>query len=329
MFLQTLTSRLTSHEHSGFTQCHEHLFIREGVSGCVNPALCFESSIKASAELTRYYAAGGRTLVDAQPVGCGRMSRLLQEVAEITGVHIVASTGFHKLMFYPEKHWIHRLSESALRDVFVHELTQGMFIMCDLDEPKNCTTACAGMIKTAIDTDGLTVPYKTLHTAAAWAALATGASVQCHMETAETAEEMADFYKDQGLPPDRLILAHLDRKAAQLDIMKRLLKKGVYLQLDTIARFKYHDDETECGLIQALIDDGYSHRLLAGLDTTRSRLSAYGADFGLDYILTRFVPYMKAQGVTQDVIDQLFITNPFQALSIKSQKNKTTSYSGE
>ena len=107
-------------EELGFCQCHEHLLIAPGRSGEIDPALCFHDITRSAQEACRYRAAGGSSLVDAQPVGCGRMASGLLEISRQAGISLVASTGFHKMRFYPEEHWIFSASSSQLRDLFIH-----------------------------------------------------------------------------------------------------------------------------------------------------------------------------------------------------------------
>ena len=51
-----------------FCQCHEHILLSKGVSWQRNHALCMEDIQKSMQELLDYRAAGGSTIVDAQPV---------------------------------------------------------------------------------------------------------------------------------------------------------------------------------------------------------------------------------------------------------------------
>ena len=53
---------------------------------------------------------------------------------------------------------------------------------------------------------------------------------------------------------------------------------GVYLDYDTIGRFKYHSDEEEVALLRHMCERGYTQRLLLSLDTTAQRMAAYGGD---------------------------------------------------
>ncbi len=232
-FVRTVCGDIDSSE-LGSTQCHEHLFIREGVSALINPSLCIESSLKVFQELQAYKACGGGALVDAQPVGCGRMPRLLEEVSEASGVHIIASTGFHKMTFYPDNHWIRKMDAENLANIFIDELEKGMYIHCDTEAPKERISSKAGMIKVALDSEGLTDTYKILHKAAIIASLKTGIPVQCHIEDISNANGLLDFYENHNYPLSRLILAHTDRSMNNLDETLKLLKRGIFVQLDTI-----------------------------------------------------------------------------------------------
>ena len=97
----------------------------------------------------------------------------------------------------------------------------------------------------------------------------------------------------------------MDRAIPDLAVHKKVLDAGVYLEFDTIGRFKYHSDEQEIALFQTLLDQGYEDQLLFSLDTTRERLKAYNPDgVGLDYILKTFCPAMRNAGITSDGVQQ-------------------------
>ena len=202
------------------------------------------------------------------------METELLNISEETGVHIIASTGFHKLSFYPADHWIRSFDEKALLHFFIHEITMGMYCHIDDTPPQTSTSIKAGMIKTAFDLEGLTPQYRTLFTAAAKAAEAAGLPFMVHIE--------------QGA----------------------LLKKVINLEFDAIGRFKYHDDSAELDCIQQLADAGFLNQLLLSLDTTRTRMKSYTPNgIGLDYILQVFLPQLKAKGFTDSDMEQLTIKN--------------------
>lgn len=289
-------------EELGFCQSHEHLFIAKGRSFEENPALWMDDVSKIRQETARYRRAGGGTLVDAQPVGCGRMCQNLRGISLRSGVHILAATGFHKLRFYPPDHWLFSLSEDALTSLFLHELTHGMYDGCDGAPPGAEDTGIrASLIKTALDACGLTAEYARLFAAAAAAAVEAGRALMVHIEVGSRPMALLRFLLDRGVPPERIIFCHTDRACADPGIRRDLAAAGVFLELDTIGRFHYHSDQEEADIFLDLLDAGFQRQLLFSLDATRTRLKCFHPQaVGLDYLLNVFLPLLRSRGVSQE-----------------------------
>jgi phosphotriesterase-related protein len=294
----------------GFCQSHEHLSIARTSPIAGTPQNRIDDPEKNLAELRLYYSAGGRALVDAQPVGCGRDAGMLTRVSEKSGVHIIASTGFHKLSFYPEDHWINSTGEEELTRLFISELSKGMYLDGDTAFPSRQGGAKAGQIKTALDTEGLPPRYQKLFTAAAEAAKATGCALMAHIEKDSDPLTLVNFLVKQALPQNRIILCHLDRAVPDTSVHKEICEQGICLEYDTIGRPKYHNDEKEVAIILELVKAGYEKQLLMSLDSTRSRLVSYGGAPGLAYILEVFIPNLLREGITETQIRDFFVENP-------------------
>lgn len=301
----------------GVCQSHEHLLLRKGQSYLVNPALFMDEPEKSAKEAAEYMAAGGRALVEAQPVGCGRMAEGLVWIAEQTGLSVIASTGFHKMTFYPEGHWIGRKSRDELRKIFVEELLLGMYGDGDEKEPRHRTAARAGQIKTALDTEGLTPRYRRLFLAAADAAVETGAPLMVHVENGTDPRELLKLLLRAGVPGEQMIFCHMDRACHDLEIHEEVAGSGAYLEYDTIGRFKYHSDEQEVHIIRHMLEAGLGEQLLLSLDTTRQRLEAYGGQIGLTYLLKEFLPLLWKCGVTKEAAGRMLRENPAKAFAWK------------
>ncbi len=314
-YIQTVLDAIPA-EELGYCQCHEHLFISKGKSYEINSALWMDDLFATTQELALYKNAGGCSLVDAQPFGCGRLAGYLEKASCYSGVNVIASTGFHKLVFYDENHWIHKLDEEALSQLFISELTDGMFTNEDRGFPTHRIRAKAGIIKTAVDSFGIKGEYTKLLSAAANASRITGFPLMCHIEKDADVFKVIEFFSQWGVNPEKLILCHLDRAKYDLACHKEIAGMGVYLEYDTIARFKYHSNEMEIRLIQQMLESGFEDRVLLGLDTTRERLKSYGGSIGLSYIRESFIPIMLEAGISQDAIYKMTVKNPQKALSI-------------
>ncbi|MBM7569965.1 phosphotriesterase family protein [Aquibacillus albus] len=297
-------------------QPHEHLMIEAGNASAVNPALCIDDIEKTIKEVDEFQANGGSLIVDAQPVGAGRVASSLVEISKKTGVHIVASTGFHKSMFYWPEHWIHACSSDQLYQLFLDELQQGMYRGNQFSLPIARVKAKAGMIKTAVGADGLTDYYIPKFEAAVEAAKETGAPIMVHIEKGSDPFEVIQFITGRGVPASRVILCHLDRTHHDYRLHEQIAEAGVYLEYDTIGRFNYHDDETEAHLILHMINKGHLNSLLLSLDTTRARLLTYDGEIGLSYLFTSFLPRLKKLGVPHESLKTLTLRNPSSALSM-------------
>jgi phosphotriesterase-related protein len=237
----------------------------------------------------------------------------LFNLSQNTGVHIIAATGLHKTYFYPDDFWSYHADTHELARLFISEITEGMYEYDPADPFRERSAIRAGVIKIATDKDGLTPYYTKIFEAAAQAHRATGAPIITHTELSTFGQEQVEFLLAANVRPESIIVSHLDRVIdAERDA--RIAGRGVFLEYDTIARFKYHSNEDEVALIREMVERGYAGRILLGLDTTRDRLKAYGGEIGMDYILESFMPMLEQGGVEKPVIDGFMTGNPRGAL---------------
>ena len=291
----------------GFCQSHEHIYIGSCPAQAGKP---IDDTAKSAEELKSYRRGGGGAIVDAQPVGTGRDAEVLARLSRESGVHVIASTGFHKLSYYPEDHWVFSTGEDKLSALFVDELVHGMYLDGDTGFPAVQGEYRAGQIKTALDKAGLAGPYDKLFHAAVTAAKATGRPIMTHVEHGSNPVALADFLLAEGVPAAKTIFCHMDRAIPDIGVHLELCRRGIYLEYDTICRPKYHDDNRELEIIATMLDAGHGERLLLGLDTTRERLACYGGHPGLAYILGEFVPLMLGSGVSDADVRRMFVENP-------------------
>jgi len=274
-----------------------------------NPALLIDDPEKTLLDLFSYYDAGGRAVVDAQPAFLGRSAETLKDLSEKSDVHVIASTGFHRLMYYTDSSPVLDLDESALTDLYTRELSEGMVKETRYAEIPEYTDIRAGQIKTALEAE-FTGTHKKLFRAAANASARTGAPVMIHVEKGSDPLKLLGFMTSLGVAPDRQIYCHLDRFIPDRSVHKEIAREGAFLEYDTIARPKYHSHEFEMALIYEMLEAGVEERLLFSLDTTRARLKGYGGSPGLDFLLTDVIPDLQKHGVAKDTIDKIFVGSP-------------------
>ena len=160
----------------GVCQPHEHVYIVETPALTTNPLIriCnLEASIR---ELCLYQKAGGKTLVDANPLATGRDALALRTASRMSGVQIIATTGYHIPSFYQSNHWIWTMGEEELTGLFTSELTEGMYQGGHYELPEHRTDIRAGLVKAMLTEEGVAGRTEVLLRAAGRAAVAGGGS---------------------------------------------------------------------------------------------------------------------------------------------------------
>jgi 5-phospho-D-xylono-1,4-lactonase len=276
----------------GPCDAHEHLFL-------VTPAQPgdeYSDVAKAIEEAEMLRAAGARALVDWTPIGLGRNLDGLRAVTEATGLHVVAATGLHREAHYAADDPLREESDDALADRFVADLER------------------CGIIKLGASYHSLTAFEEKAFAAAASAHALVPAPVCVHTEHGTMGLGIVERLGELGVPPARVILAHVDRNPDAGEHAETAAT-GAWLQLDGPGRTKYWPDSTILELIADLAERGFADRLLAGGDTgRRSTFRAYGGGPGMDYLFARFKPRLERE-LGEELSRQIFVVNPARAFA--------------
>ena len=129
------------------------------------------------------------------------------------------------------------------------------------------------MVKAAIPAEGAVGRYEILLRAAARAAAKNGVPPMMHTESGKNAVQAVELCIRAGMVPEKIVVCHMDRQAKDFTPHEAVARLGVYLDYDTVGRFKYHSDAEEVTLLQHMML--WSNRILLALDTTAARLDAY------------------------------------------------------
>lgn len=296
----------------GVVDAHDHLFLD-------SPALkgqSFDDLASALAEVVDGRSSGIATIVEMTPIGLGRRPDRLRAVSEVTGVSIVAASGYHRDAHYPEAHWVHAAPVELLADRIITDIRVGMHPADWLDPALPLDRARAGAIKGGASYHRISPSEAKRLDAVGGASAATGAAVLIHTEIGTMAHEIIDRLEAAGARADRIALAHMDRNP-DAEIHIELCARGAILEYDTIGRTKYHPDSVVLDLLERVAAAGHGSRLMLGLDLgQRDYLRAYGGGPGLRYLMTAFAPRLRRR-LGDAVADAILISNParFYALS--------------
>lgn len=286
----TVRTVLGDVEELGVTYAHEHLFMTGGWPVRNEPDYRLDSLEAAVAEVSAARRLGLAAVVEMTPLGFGRSPRLMRALAERTGLHVVAVTGFHKSTYYSDAHWLHHYDADEIAGLLVSEIEEGMDELGLVGPIVRRSPARAGAVKLAAGYHRL--PHGRLISAVAQAARRTGAPVVTHCDKGTMGHELLD-----ALDVDRVVLGHIDHN---LDpgYLVSLAERGAYLAFDRPGRIKYGPDSDVVALVEALAGRGLGHRLLFGMDLARrSYWPSLGGGPGLAYLLDRFVPRLEAAGL--------------------------------
>ncbi len=308
-FVQTVLGPIPASE-LGVTESHQHLFMIGGLPIMKEPDFRLDNVDRAVEELETFKCAGGQAIVDAMPLGCGRSPERLVEAAKRTGLHIIATTGFHKQAFYDDLHWIHRYNVDQLTRILIDEVETGMDEHGMNGPYPRLVDARAGAIKIATDYQKISSLSEKLIEAAVNAHCATGAPIITHTEHGTMGLEQAQMLERLGANLEHVAIGHLDRNP-DLAYHRDVLATGVRLQYDTPGRIRYQPESEVIGLLRDLVELGFGDRFLLGGDTARrSSYRSYGGGPGVAYIVETFIPRLHREGFDPQQTRAFLVDNP-------------------
>lgn len=299
----------------GVCYAHEHIIIDDNVATLRAPDFRLPSVEKGIAELSQFYADGGRAMVDSMPCDAGRNVVKLAEISKQSQVHILCPTGLHIAKYYDDGHWGHHYSVDQLSDLFTQDIENGID-RHDYSGPcVERTEHRAGLIKIASGGVSLSDRARRVFEAAAKTHLQTGAPILTHVEQGDGALEQINELSMHGVDLSKVVLSHTDRKP-ELSYHRDILQTGVCVEYDSAFRWKTDDNPT-LELVMTLIEE-FPDQIMLGMDAARPAYwKHYGGQPGLSYLLNEFTVAMTARGLTPAQWQRIFVTTPAKTYTFK------------
>ncbi|MET7399662.1 hypothetical protein ABZS66_39890 [Dactylosporangium sp. NPDC005572] len=266
----------------------------------------------AVAELAAARADGAGAVVELTLPGMGRRLEDLPDIARRSGVHVCVGGGWYVEPTMPEQ--IRRAGVDELAAGMVEELTNGI-------AGTGIRPALLGEIGTSHPvTDA---EWRVLR-AAARAGAQTGAAVYVHLSfRGRGGLDILDALIAEGMPPDRVILGHLDEHFDP-DYHAEIARRGAVLGYDTFGSdFYYGDpalrnptDAERLEMVAWLIERGFADQLVIGADVwTQANLRHNGGN-GYQHLFRRIMPSIaRLTGGDADLVEQITVRNPRRLLN--------------
>lgn len=300
-------------ERLGFTLAHEHVVLRSPGVAENWPHAFPETEVRelCARKLTAASAAGVQTIVEHSPYDLGRDPLLLRDLAQRSGVQIVATTG---VWVDPARYFHHR-EPKAIAELFVAEVEVGIA----------GTGVRAGLAKCAVEEPTVTGPTARIVDAVALTHRMTGVAVSVHTAVRRGNGLAAQRrLTEGGVPADRIVLSH-SGDTDDLDHLHALLSTGVFLGMDRFGVQDVLPDATRVEVIARLCADGFAGQLLLSHDANcwsdkddEARKRAHRPEWVLTHLPLTIVPALRAAGVTDTDLDLMLRANPARLLTGRS-----------
>lgn len=279
---------------------HEHIFVDLGPIEEANYRNATAADVipVMAPQIEAIKAQGVTALVECTPEGVGRRADIDLAVSIATDFPVVLPTGIYREPWVPQ--WAHDADEDALTDWLLGELTGD-------------TGVQAAWIKVSAGDDGITSVEAKILRAAARAGVTTGAIIGSHTIRGRVVCDQLDIIEATGYTADRFIWIHTQAEP-DTNLHLEMAQRGAWLEFDAIGSDGFSDDYF-IERVLALQEAGYGDKLLLSHDRGWYDPSKPGGGVPKPYtvLVDRFLPALRAAGVSDESITQLTQRNPFNA----------------
>lgn len=293
----------------GITDAHNHLWISAQESQIEGaPVLDQEDDILT--ELQSFGNAGGGSQIDCQPGGSGRDGNRLRTLAEKSGIHIIACTGFHLKRYYPAGYKIWSMNAAEAASHFMTEIEDGLEETRDSEK-----VVYPGFIKLAVMDSVAESPLELIE-AAAQVSIESGYALEIHTERGSGVEDFINFFLKLGVQPDRLVICHIDKRP-DFGLHQELAQAGCLLEYDTFFRHKYRPEEHLWPLIQKMVEAELGHMVAVASDLADFSLwKSMGNGPGLEALITIIKKRLEEEGYDHLTVSDLIGNNIVRRLAV-------------
>ena len=299
----------------GRTYMHEHIFLLSADVQQNYPGEWGDEQARiddAVMRLKELAAQGVRTIVDPTVIGLGRyIPRIVRVAEQVPELNIIVATGCYTYDDVP--FFFHHRGPSIGRpdpmvDMFVADITEGI----------TGTGVKAGLLKCAIDQQGLTPGVERVMRAVAGAHRATGTPITVHTHPDSESGLVAKrvLCDEEGVDPGRIVLGH-SGDSTDVDHLSELAEAGFLLGMDRFGLETTLPTADRIATVVELVRRGFAERLVLShdaacyMDWVDPALSAAALpNWNFRHIHDTVLPALAEQGVTPEQITTMMVDNP-------------------
>jgi phosphotriesterase-related protein len=291
----------------GFTLMHEHIYVlSEGVIANFPRLWNREERIaQAAAALSEAKAHGVSTIVDLTVLGLGRDVSLVREIAQRSGMQVIAATGLYTYDELP--HYFASRDPNVMAELFVADIQEGV----------QNTDVKAGILKCATDAQGATRGVEKVLRAVARAHRRTGVPISTHTHAAsQQGLKQQDIFEEEGVDLGRVVIGH-SGDSEDIEYLEKLIGRGSYIGMDRFGIDTMLAMEKRVATIAKLCDRGHADRMVLSHDTSvyidwfePSMVKQAVPRWHFLHISDEVIPALRASGVTEEQITAMTVENP-------------------
>jgi phosphotriesterase-related protein len=308
----------------GTTYMHEHVFVLTADVQQNYPGEWGDEEARiddAVAKLAALAAQGVSTIVDPTVIGLGRyLPRIVRVAERVPQLNIVVATGCYT---YDSVPFFFHHRGPALNAVLGTEVPDPMvdLFVADIEEGITGTGVRAGMLKCAIDAEGMTPGVERVMRAVAAAHHRTGVPVTVHTHPGSRTglEVQRVLCDEEGVDPRRVVLGH-SGDSTDADHLATLADAGFILGMDRFGINLGITFEERCDIVVELCRRGFAGHLVLSqdaacyIDWIDPNVLAFMPQWHYLHVHDDVLPYLRAHGVTEDQLDAMLVTTPRRVL---------------
>jgi phosphotriesterase-related protein len=308
----------------GRTYMHEHVFVLTADVQQNYPEEWGDEEARitdAAAKLGALAAQGVRTIVDPTVIGLGRyLPRIVRVAERVPELNIVVATGCYTYDSVPFFFHHRGPALNAALGMDVPDPMVDLFVG-DIVDGITGTGVRAGMLKCAIDAEGMTPGVERVMRAVAGAHRQTGTPITVHTHpTTRTGLEVKRVLCDEeGVDPRAVVLGH-SGDSTDADHLTELAEAGFVLGMDRFGITQGMTFEDRCDIVVELCRRGLASQMVLSqdaacyIDWIDPNVLAFMPDWHYLHIHDDVVPYLLAHGVTDDQVQAMLVDTPRRVL---------------